>query len=112
MEWGMTLYFLGGIIAILAVGMEVYKKTIRGDGTGKTRASKNEIMLIAFILSLVLVVSFGLGLDFFGNRIALIGYVIGVYILQYVVDMKMVKTLLKWWLDKKGIDFDEHTKNL
>ena len=66
LDWKTVSGVLVAIVMVIGFGMEAYKKNIRGDGTGKTRAGKREIALVAAFLSLVFSLSFGIGLGFPG----------------------------------------------
>jgi len=102
-----TVYIMIGIIVVVAVGMEVYKKNLRGDGNGKTRASKKELEAVALAMSVVFVLSLGFGFSFPGFPIAIPGYILGTFLLQWVVSMKMLKVALKWFLRSKGVTEDD-----
>ena len=109
MEWKDVIYVLAGIVVVVAFGMEAYKKNIRGDGKAKTKAGRMEIIFIASLLSLVLTVSFAFGLGFPGLPLAIVGYSLVVFLLQWQLDQNVVKRLWKVpgvlgkaWLRKYG----------
>jgi hypothetical protein len=95
MEWKNVCAVLMITIVVIGFGMETYKKNIRGDGTGKTKAGKKEIVLVAMLLSLVFSLSFGIGFGFPGLPWTLPGYALGVFLLQWFIDQTMVKKAWK-----------------
>lgn len=84
-------------IIIVACAVEFYKKTIRGIVTDegiKTKANKWEIIIIAFILSALM------GLLYYkvknlSNIYAYFLVVVSIYFLQYFLDMKLIKSVVK-----------------
>lgn len=109
MEWKDVVSVLAAIVVVVAFGMEAYKKNLRGDGSGKTRAGRNEIILVAALLSLVLTASLGFGLGFPGLPLAVVGYALAVFLLQWQLDQNVVKRLWKVpgilgkaWLQRQG----------
>jgi hypothetical protein len=110
MEWKNVCAVLMITIVVIGFGMEAYKKNIRGDGLGKTKAGKKEIVLVAAIFSLVFSCSFGMGLGFPGLPWAFPGYWLGVFLLQWSIDQAIIKKIWKalglagkTLLRKKGI---------
>jgi hypothetical protein len=93
LDWKTVLGVLGIIVLVIGFGMEAYKKNIRGDGTGKTKAGKKEIILVALVLSLVFSGSFCMGLAFPGLPWAFPGYALGVFLLQWSIDQAVIKKI-------------------
>lgn len=93
-------------VAIVSVALfiEIYKKVIRGykneAGELKTKASKIEIILVAFVLCIV----WGLALWSLskGNIFMLIVWVFFLFEAQYLVDMNVVKKVFNGLLNKLG----------
>jgi hypothetical protein len=109
MDWKTVAGILAAIVVVVAFGMEAYKKNLRGDASGKTRAARWEIILVAASLSVLLTASLGFGLGFPGMPLAGIGYAATVFILQWQLDQNVVKRLwkipgllAKMWLRKQG----------
>jgi uncharacterized membrane protein len=109
-EWKEIVAILITIILVVAFSMETYKKTLRGDGSGKTKASQKEIILVASLLSVALTVSFAFGLGFPGLPLAVVGYILVVFLLQWQLDQNVVKQLWKVpgilgkaWLRGRGV---------
>jgi len=90
MDWKVVVGVLVAIEVVIGFGMEAYKKNIRGD-----RAGRQEIILVAALLSLVFSGSFGIGLGFPGLPWAFPGYALGVFLLQWFIDQTMVKKAWK-----------------
>jgi len=109
MDWKTVVWVLAAIVVVTGFGMEAYKKNIRGD-----RAGKKEIILVACLLSLVLPGCFAIGLGFPGLPGSLPGYCIGVFLLQWFVDQKVVKRIWrilgllgKTELKKRGVSEEQ-----
>lgn len=93
-------------VAIVSVALfiEIYKKLIRGykneAGEIKTKASKIEIVLVAFALCLL----WGLALWSLskGNIFMLIVWVLFLFEAQYLVDINIVKKVFTGLLNKLG----------
>lgn len=88
---------------IIASLMEWYKKGLR-----KNNAKKGEIISIAALLSfgLALVCYYGFTLP--GSLISLVLYGLGIFLIQWLVDVKVIKAMLKAlrnsWLKNHDID--------
>ena len=105
MDWKTVIGVLVSLVLVIGIGMEAYKKNLRGD-----KAGKKEIILVAALLSLVFVASFAFGLDFPGLPWTFPGYALGVFLLQWFIDQKMIKKawkalglVEKSFLRKKGV---------
>ena len=114
MDWENIAWVLAVIVVVVAFGMETYKKNLRGDESGKTKAGKSEIVLVAAILSTLLTGSLAFGLEFPGLPISIVGYVLVVFLLQWQLDQNVVKRLWKVpgilgksWLRRQGISEKE-----
>lgn len=107
MDWKLTLLLILGVltpaVVIIAILMEVYKKAIRKD-----KANVWEIRSVATALTLILTYSGVKGFDLPGHGPSIVYYFFGVYALQFVIDMKVVKAvakaLIKHLAKKKGIE--------
>jgi hypothetical protein len=107
MDWKLIGTTLGIAVLLIAVFMEVYKKKIR-----MCDPSPWENYLIAGVLSIILTTLSYFAFTLPGTLWAIPLYAIAVYIVQFVVDMKIVKSLVRWYTKKKGItlegfDYDE-----
>lgn len=99
MDWKLILYVLGPAVVIIALLVEAYKKKIR-----KNQAKPWEIRILAIILTAILTYTGVKGFDLPGHDLAIVYYMIGVYALQFFVDMKVIKSLVNAWAKKKGIE--------
>ncbi|MGH0053807.1 MAG: hypothetical protein ACQ5SW_10500 [Sphaerochaetaceae bacterium] len=90
MGWKGTVRVIFAMVVVIGFGMESYKKSLRSD-----KAGKREIIIVATLLSLVLTASFSFGLDFPGLPLSFPGYAIGVFLLQWFVDQKVIKWICK-----------------
>lgn len=97
---------LGVAVVCIAIFMEWYKKILRKD---KTKAWEN--WLVAILLSVILSTVGYFAFSLPGTTIAVIYYSIGVFSVQLIVDMKVVKAICRWYLGKKGIK-DETMKEI
>ena len=82
---------------IVACAVEFYKKTIRGIATDegiKTIANKWEIIIIAFILSALMGLLY-YKVENLSNIYAYFLVVVSIYFLQYFLDMKLIKSVVK-----------------
>jgi len=102
MDWKLVGKVLGPVVVIIACIMELYKKRFRKDKT-----SKIENQLIAAILSIGMSIISYLAFGLPGNPVAILYYSIGVYIVQCYVDMRIVKTIVRMWMKRKGVELDE-----
>lgn len=102
MDWMTILKVLGPAVAFIAIFMEAYKKNIRQD---KAKAWEN--WLIGGILSITFSIVGYLSFDLPGKPISMIYYALCVFALQLVVDMKIIKSLVKVFLKKKGFTEEE-----
>ena len=107
MDWLLILKVLGPVIIAIAIFMEVYKKKIKKDKFNPIKAWKIAGFL-SFLFSAIGYFSF----DLQGHYIAIVYYAIVVYALQFMVDMKLIKFLMRACAKSKGIvlegyDWDE-----
>jgi hypothetical protein len=102
MDWQLIGSVLGPIVILIACVMELFKKRIR-----KSKSLKIENQLVAAFFSVGLTIIGYLAFDLPGNPIAIAYYSIGVYILQCYVDMRIVKTIVRIWMKRKGVELDE-----
>lgn len=83
-------------IVVVSCAMEFYKKVLRGtsteDGT-KTKANKCEVITVAFILSLLAGLLF-YKIESLSNIWTYFLIVPSIYFLQYLLDMKVIKSIL------------------
>jgi formate-dependent nitrite reductase membrane component NrfD len=100
---GLVLLF--SIIAI-ALFMEVYKKKFR-----KNQANDREIYFVASLVSLVATASCYFGIPLPGKIWSLFIYFFFVYTAQFFVDMKVVKSIVKWYAKKKGVTLEGYDFN-
>ena len=99
MDWKLILFVLGPAVVIIALMVEAYKKKIRKD-----RAKPWEIRILAIVLTVILTYTGTKGFDLPGHDLAIVYYAIGVYGLQFFVDMKVIKALVRSWAKRKGIE--------
>lgn len=100
----MTVIFLALAVLVTAISIEFYKKIIRGtydeQGNPKTKAKSWEVYIIAFIFSL----PWGAGLNYLqrGNWYICLLWTVGIYAMQYFVDMALVKKTINGLLKRIG----------
>lgn len=85
-------------VFIIAVFIEIYKKKIVKD-----KFHPKSIWKVAFSLSLALSTIGYFSFDLPGHYTAIIYYTVLVYALQYIVDMKLIKMIVKAYVKSKGI---------
>jgi ABC-type nitrate/sulfonate/bicarbonate transport system substrate-binding protein len=102
MDWNIILKVLGPSVLFIAIFMEAYKKNIRSD-----KAKDWENWLLAGILSVTFAVVGYLSYDLPGKPIAILYYSFGIFAVQLIVDMKIVKAVVRIWLKKQGLTEDE-----
>ena len=90
MGWKETASILFALVVVIGFGMESYKKRLRSN-----QAGTKEIIVVAAVLSLLLTASFSYGLSFPGLPWTFPGYAIGVFLLQWFVDQKVIKRICK-----------------
>lgn len=84
-----TAILLGVEIVTIALSITAYKKNLRKE------AKKNEIIIVAFVLSILLTVSLAMGIPFIGMPWAIPAYVTSVFFLQWLVSQKVLDILWK-----------------
>lgn len=99
--WLPVILILAGVVVTIAIGMEGYKKKIRKD-----KASQEEISFVAAWVSLILTIASYYGFDFPGHPISIIWYFGLVYALQFFVDMKVIKWIIRFFSKRKNIDLE------
>jgi len=90
MDWKTVFGVIVAVVFVIGFGMEAYKKSLRGD-----KAGRKEIIIVAAFLSLAFSASFCFGLGFPGLPWTFPGYALGVFLLQWFVDQKMIKRIWK-----------------
>jgi membrane-associated HD superfamily phosphohydrolase len=108
MDWKTVLLALFAIIFIIALALTVWKKNLR------PLAKRNEIVLVAIVLTLLLTCSMAVGLGFPGIPWALVAYCVAVFFLQWLINQKFLDKLWKILglvskaeLKKHGVDASE-----
>lgn len=102
MDWELIGKVLGPVVVLIACVMELYKKRIRRD-----KSSKIENQMVGAILSIGMSIIGYLAFGLPGNMIAILYYSIGVYVIQCYVDMRIVKTIVRSWMKRKGVELDK-----
>lgn len=98
-----TAIFLGAEIVVVALSLTGYKKKIRQG------AKKNEIIVLAILLSIAITASLGIGIPFVGIPWALPAYILTVFFLQWLISQKFFDIawkIGKAWLSTKGVKID------
>ncbi|NBK25210.1 MAG: hypothetical protein EOM68_24700 [Spirochaetia bacterium] len=90
MDWKVVAAVVAALVLVIGFGMEAYKKWLRED-----KAGKKEIITVAVVLSLVLTASFAFGLGFPGLPWTFPGYAVGIFLLQWFIDQKVIKKIFK-----------------
>ena len=101
MDFVLIIKILGPLVVAIAIFMEFYKKKIK-----KGKFSGSHMWLLGAFLSVVFTGIAFFSFDLPGHWIAIIYYAIGVYALQFVVDMKILKAIVKSYAKKKGIELE------
>lgn len=89
------------VVIAIAIFMEFYKKKIK-----KGKFSGSHMWVLGLILSFSFTLIAYFSFDLPGHWIAILYYGIGVYALQFVVDMKIVKRIAKAYAKSKGFDIE------
>lgn len=100
-----AVLFLGACVVLtVAVFVEFYKKDVRGytaeDGTVKTRASKVEIILFAYLFSLLLAIPMYAVADFGVKKWLIFPYSFIIFAFQWLLDEQFVKKCIKAIVEK------------
>jgi ABC-type multidrug transport system permease subunit len=98
MDWVLVLKVLGPVVVAIAIFMETYKKKIK-----KNKFDPIKVWKIAGLLSLLFSAVGYFSFDLPGHYVSILYYTICVYALQFIVDMKVLKFLLKVYAKSKGI---------
>ena len=85
--------FLGVIESLF---MEILKKKIFGDGS-KTNLSARTIRIIAITIALLFAIVMTISNDLNSGWIIVFVYWMGMFSLQYVLSMKVIKKLMRKW---------------
>jgi hypothetical protein len=102
MDWNIILKVLGPSVVFIAIFMEAYKKNIRND-----KAKDWENWLLGGILSITFAVVGYLSYDLPGKPISMVYYASGIFAVQLIIDMKIVKAIVRIWLKNKGLTEEE-----
>lgn len=100
----MTIILLAVAVLVTAIAIELYKKVVRGtydeEGNPKTKAKSWEVYTVAFFFS----IPWGIGLNFLqrGNWYIALLWTVGIYAMQYCVDMALVKKTINGLLRRLG----------
>ena len=100
-----AVLFLGACVVLtVAVFVEFYKKDVRGytaeDGTVKTKASKVEIILFAYLFSLLLAIPMYCIASFNLGRWLIFPYSLIIFAFQWILDEQFVKKCIKAIIEK------------
>lgn len=102
------ILFILFFILLVSTFVEFYKKKIRKDKAGIAEIKAISILSSALVTAIL--VYFHMYLPILGHLLMdapiwvdHIGYFAAIYILQYVVDMKLIKAGIKSWLKRYGI---------
>ncbi len=101
MDWKLTLYILGATVFFIAGFMELYKKGIRQD-----KAKEAEIYSVALFCSVSLSTIAYFSFNLPGSYFAIAFYSAGAYVLQYYIDMKIIKALVRMYAKSKGVTLE------
>ena len=101
MDFIEIIKILGPLVIAIAIFMEFFKKKIC---KGEHKDTQMWILGLVLSFSFTLIAYFSFDLP--GHWIAILYYGIGVYALQFVVDMKIVKKIAKAFAKSKGFEIE------